>query len=46
MSKVPPGFKLALLPEDDYNHTPDAVSNYNESMYFSLFDGDSKTIII
>ena len=39
MPKVPPGCKLVLEPKDDYNHTPDDVSNYNESMYFSVFDG-------
>ena len=38
MPAVPPGCKLVLRPEDDYNHTPDAASNYNESMYFSVFD--------
>jgi len=27
-----------LDPSDDFNHVPDAVSNYNESMYFSVFD--------
>jgi hypothetical protein len=27
-----------LLPEDEYTHTPDAASNYNESMYFNVFD--------
>src|SRR5215469_1242441 len=31
-----------LLPEDEYTHTPDAVSNYNESMYFNVFDPTSK----
>jgi hypothetical protein len=36
--KVPPGCKLVLRPEDDHNHAPDPVSNYNESMYFSVFD--------
>jgi hypothetical protein len=27
-----------LLPEDEYTHTPDAAANYNESMYFNVFD--------
>jgi len=31
-----------LLPEDEYTHTPDAASNYNESMYFNVFDPTSK----
>ena len=38
MVAVPAGCKLVLDPRDDYNHAPDAVSNYNESMYFSVFD--------
>jgi hypothetical protein len=38
MPKVPPGHKLVLKPEDDFNHSPDDVSNFNESMYFSVFD--------
>ena len=42
MSKLPPGIVLSLRPEDDYNHEPDAVSNYNESMYFSVFDPDRR----
>ena len=32
------GFKLRLEPQDEYTHTPDAASNYNESMYFNVFD--------
>lgn len=31
-----------LLPEDEYTHTPDAASNYNESMYFNVFDHRTK----
>ena len=31
-----------LLPEDEYTHTPDATANYNESMYFNVFDHASK----
>jgi len=27
-----------LLPQDEYTHTPDAAANYNESMYFNVFD--------
>jgi hypothetical protein len=40
MAQLPEGCKLALDPSDDFNHEPDAVSNYNESMYFSVFDLD------
>ena len=43
MPDIPPGCKLVLRPEDDYNHTPDEVSNYNESMYFSVFDSEVRT---
>ena len=43
MPEVPAGCKLVLRPEDDYNHEPDAVSNYNESMYFSVFDAERRT---
>jgi hypothetical protein len=38
MPHVPAGCKLALSPSDDFNHEPDAASNYNESMYFSVLD--------
>ena len=34
--------KLRLAPEDEYNHSPDSSTNYNESMYFNLFDPISK----
>ena len=30
--------RTVLLPEDEYCHEPDAASNYNESMYFNVFD--------
>ena len=39
---APEGFKLRLDPEDEYTHTPEAASNYNESMYFNMFDPDQK----
>ena len=31
-----------LEPQDEYTHTPDAASNYNESMYFNVFDHGAK----
>jgi hypothetical protein len=34
--------RLVLEPEDEYCHTPDAVTNYNESMYFNVFDPEQK----
>ncbi|MFN6942353.1 MAG: hypothetical protein ACK4OG_10180, partial [Parvibaculum sp.] len=38
MATAAPGTKIRLLPEDEYTHTPDKASNYNESMYFNMFD--------
>ncbi len=31
-----------LSPEDEYTHQPDKAQNYNESMYFNVFDHNSK----
>lgn len=30
--------RVILNPEDEYCHKPDAAQNYNESMYFNIFD--------
>lgn len=38
MAALPAGLKLRLEPQDEYTHVPDAASNYNESMYFNVFD--------
>jgi hypothetical protein len=38
MADDAPKLITRLLPEDEYTHTPDAASNYNESMYFNVFD--------
>ena len=43
MPSIPSGCKLVLDPQDDYNHEPDDVSNFNESMYFSVFDPEQRT---
>ncbi len=43
MANAPSGFKVRLLPEDEYTHSPDKASNYNESMYFNMFDPERKT---
>jgi hypothetical protein len=32
------GYRTVLEPADEYCHTPDAATNYNESMYFNVFD--------
>jgi len=36
--KLPNGTKIRLDPEDEYTHTVEAAENYNESMYFNIFD--------
>ena len=38
MSIVPEGTKIVLDPRDEYCHEPEAATNYNESMYFNVFD--------
>ncbi|MEX0839915.1 MAG: hypothetical protein WD034_10300 [Parvibaculum sp.] len=43
MAKLQPGTKIRLAPEDEYTHKPDAAQNYNESMYFNMFDPVRKT---
>jgi len=42
MADDAPQFITRLLPEDEYTHTPEAAANYNESMYFNVFDHGSK----
>ncbi len=42
MAEQAVGLTTRLAPEDEYTHTPDAVSNYNESMYFNVFDPKTK----
>ncbi|MCU0447676.1 MAG: hypothetical protein MUE85_22475 [Microscillaceae bacterium] len=34
--------KLRLDPQDEYMHTPESAENYNESMYFNVFDFQQK----
>ncbi len=34
--------RTRLSPEDEYPHTPDKAANYNESMYFNMFDPAKK----
>jgi hypothetical protein len=38
MARTPSGMKVRLEPQDEYPHVPDAAANYNESMYFNMFD--------
>ncbi len=42
MSTLVGGYRVTLEPEDEYCHTPDAAKNYNESMYFNVFDPAKK----
>ncbi len=42
MAEPAKGFKVRLDPQDEYTHTPDAAANYNESMYFNMFDPEQK----
>ena len=42
MSTTVNGFRIILEPEDEYCHEPDAAKNYNESMYFNVFDPGRK----
>ncbi|MFN3231877.1 MAG: hypothetical protein ACE363_06910 [Alphaproteobacteria bacterium] len=39
---LPDGMKMRLDPQDEYTHTPEAAKNYNESMYFNMFDPQQK----
>lgn len=41
MADISPEFELRLLPEDEYTHDPGTAGNYNESMYFNVFDPSS-----
>ncbi|HEX4741379.1 MAG TPA: hypothetical protein VH353_08620 [Caulobacteraceae bacterium] len=38
MARPPRGFKVRLEPQDEFPHVPEAAANYNESMYFNMFD--------
>lgn len=38
-----PDYRTRLDPIDEYPHPPGAASNYNESMYFNLFDHNQKS---
>src|SRR5262252_2697955 len=42
MAEAAAEFTVRLVPEDEYTHTPDAATNYNESMYFNVFDPKTK----
>ncbi|MFT3810501.1 MAG: hypothetical protein QM698_11330 [Micropepsaceae bacterium] len=42
MSKLPANYKVRLEPQDEYTHPPGEATNYNESMYFNVFDPAQK----
>jgi hypothetical protein len=42
MAKTPAGLKTRLEPQDEFPHDPGDAKNYNESMYFNVFDPGSK----
>jgi hypothetical protein len=42
MADAPAGFKMRLDPQDEYPHKVESAKNYNESMYFNMFDPDKK----
>lgn len=43
MAKAAEGFKTRLDPQDEFPHDPGDAKNYNESMYFNVFDPKQKT---
>lgn len=42
MARTPAGLKTRLEPQDEYPHDPGEAKNYNESMYFNVFDPKTK----
>ncbi|HWA62869.1 MAG TPA: hypothetical protein VG939_15925 [Caulobacteraceae bacterium] len=42
MAETSSEFTTRLEPQDEYCHEPDAAQNYNESMYFNVFDHGRK----
>lgn len=42
MAKTPAGLKTRLEPQDEFPHDPGDAKNYNESMYFNVFDPETK----
>lgn len=42
MARTPSVFKVRLDPQDEFPHVSDAAANYNESMYFNMFDAAKK----
>lgn len=42
MSEAAAGLKTRLEPQDEFPHDPGEAKNYNESMYFNVFDPNTK----
>lgn len=42
MANTAEGFKTRLEPQDEFPHDPGDAKNYNESMYFNVFDPKTK----
>lgn len=42
MAEASQKYKMKLVPEDDYMHPLEEAENFNESMYFNVFDRDQK----
>jgi hypothetical protein len=42
MARAPAGTKTRLEPQDEFPHDPGEAKNYNESMYFNVFDPKTK----
>ncbi len=38
MAATPKGYRIKLDPSDEFTHEPGDAKNYNESMYFNVFD--------
>ncbi len=43
MAAADPAFITRLAPGDEFTHDPGEAKNYNESMYFNVFDAQVKT---
>ncbi|MBA4226076.1 MAG: hypothetical protein C0456_05525 [Hyphomonas sp.] len=42
MAAAAEGYKTILAPEDEFTHNPGTAENYNESMYFNVFDAGKR----
>ena len=42
MAAAGEGIRIRLEPEDEYTHPIEAAENFNESMYFNVFDPERR----